>query len=96
MHEHGLDARSHERDAGALAPADESRAASILDRAQQQVLSRALAGGPRATFERIVRKVYVLDTNVLLHDPRAIFKFEDNEVVLPIYVIEEIDTSSAT
>ena len=39
----------------------------------------------------IVRKVYVLDTNVLLHDPRAIFKFEDNEVVLPIYVIEEID-----
>jgi PhoH-like ATPase len=38
-----------------------------------------------------VRKVYVLDTNVLLHDPRAIFKFEDNEVVLPIYVVEEID-----
>ena len=37
-------------------------------------------------------KVYVLDTNVLLHDPRAIFKFEDNEVVLPIYVIEEVDT----
>ena len=39
-----------------------------------------------------MRKVYVLDTNVLLHDPRAIFKFEDNEVVLPIYVIEEVDT----
>lgn len=39
----------------------------------------------------IVHKVYVLDTNVLLHDPRAIFKFEDNEVVLPIVVIEEID-----
>jgi PhoH-like ATPase len=38
-----------------------------------------------------VRKLYVLDTNVLLHDPRAIFKFEDNEVVLPIYVIEEVD-----
>ncbi len=38
-----------------------------------------------------MRKLYVLDTNVLLHDPRAIFKFEDNEVVLPIYVIEEID-----
>ncbi|MDD9934884.1 MAG: PhoH family protein [Myxococcales bacterium] len=38
-----------------------------------------------------MRKVYVLDTNVLLHDPRAIFKFEENEVVLPIYVIEEID-----
>jgi PhoH-like ATPase len=38
-----------------------------------------------------VQKVYVLDTNVLLHDPRALFKFEDNEVVLPIHVIEEVD-----
>jgi PhoH-like ATPase len=39
-----------------------------------------------------MKKNYVLDTNVLLHDPRAIFKFEDNDVVIPIYVIEEIDT----
>ncbi len=36
-------------------------------------------------------KTYVLDTNVLLHDPQAIFRFEDNEVVLPLTVIEEID-----
>lgn len=36
-------------------------------------------------------KVFVLDTNVLLHDPRAIFKFDEHEVVLPIYVIEEVD-----
>ena len=32
-------------------------------------------------------KNYVLDTNVLLHDPQAIYKFEDNNVVVPIYVI---------
>jgi len=38
-----------------------------------------------------VKKNYVLDTNVLLHDPRAIFRFEDNDVVIPIYVIEEVD-----
>jgi len=38
-----------------------------------------------------VKKNYVLDTNVLLHDPRAIFKFEDNVVVLPIFCLEEID-----
>jgi len=38
-----------------------------------------------------MKKNYVLDTNVLLHDPHAIFKFEDNDVVLPIFVIEEID-----
>ncbi len=38
-----------------------------------------------------MRKIYVLDTNVLIHDPRAIFNFVDNEVVVPISVIEEID-----
>lgn len=38
-----------------------------------------------------MKKTFVLDTNVLLHDPRAIFSFEDNNVVIPIYVIEEID-----
>ncbi|MCE9574235.1 MAG: PhoH family protein [Deltaproteobacteria bacterium] len=37
-------------------------------------------------------KNYVLDTNVLLHDPRAVYAFADNHVVIPIYVIEEIDT----
>jgi PhoH-like ATPase len=39
-----------------------------------------------------MKKTYVLDTNVLLHDPQCIFKFEDNELIIPIYVIEEIDT----
>ena len=38
-----------------------------------------------------MKKNYVLDTNILLHDPRAIFRFEDNDVIIPIYVIEEID-----
>ncbi|PLX98474.1 MAG: phosphate starvation-inducible protein PhoH [Desulfuromonas sp.] len=38
-----------------------------------------------------MKKIYVLDTNVLLHDPQALFKFEDNDVVIPITVIEEID-----
>jgi PhoH-like ATPase len=38
-----------------------------------------------------MKKNYVLDTNVLLHDPRAIFRFEDNNVIIPIYVIEEVD-----
>lgn len=36
-------------------------------------------------------KTYVLDTNVLLHDPQALFRFEDNDVVLPLTVVEEID-----
>lgn len=36
-------------------------------------------------------KNFVLDTNVLLHDPEAITSFADNNVCIPIYVIEEID-----
>lgn len=38
-----------------------------------------------------MKKVFVLDTNVLLHDPMAMLRFEDNDVVLPITVIEELD-----
>lgn len=37
------------------------------------------------------KKVFVLDTNVLLHDPQAIFHFQEHDVVIPIVVIEEID-----
>lgn len=36
-------------------------------------------------------KNYILDTNVLLHDPNSILNFEDNHVMIPIDVIEEID-----
>jgi len=38
-----------------------------------------------------MKKNYVLDANVLLHDPHAIFKFEDNDLIIPIFAIEEID-----
>ncbi|WP_353856563.1 PhoH family protein [Bacillus sp. Bos-x628] len=37
-------------------------------------------------------KIYVLDTNVLLQDPNSIFSFEDNEVVIPAVVLEEVDS----
>ncbi|MBE9044232.1 PhoH family protein [Pleurocapsales cyanobacterium LEGE 10410] len=38
-----------------------------------------------------MKKIFVVDTNVILHDPTAILRFEDNEIVLPIAVIEELD-----
>ena len=38
-----------------------------------------------------MKKIFVIDTNVLLHDPRAIFSFEENDVIIPIVVIEELD-----
>ncbi|PWJ96137.1 PhoH-like ATPase [Oceanotoga teriensis] len=38
-----------------------------------------------------MKKNYVLDTNVLIHDPESIYKFEDNNVIIPFPVLEEID-----
>ena len=38
-----------------------------------------------------MHKIFVLDTNVLLFDPQAIYKFGDNHVLIPITVIEELD-----
>lgn len=38
-----------------------------------------------------MKKIFVLDTNVLLMDPRAIFSFEEHDVVIPLPVVEEID-----
>lgn len=36
-------------------------------------------------------KNFILDTNVLLHDPQALFKFQENNIIIPITVIEEVD-----
>ena len=47
------------------------------------------AGG--ATRQGPLKKRYILDTNVLLHDPNSLTSFQDNDVLLPIDVIEEID-----
>ncbi|MCK4260404.1 MAG: PhoH family protein [Halanaerobiales bacterium] len=41
------------------------------------------------------KNLFILDTNVLLNDPHAIFAFSDNDVVIPIPVIEEIDAMKA-
>ncbi|MGV8930575.1 MAG: PhoH family protein [Luteimonas sp.] len=38
------------------------------------------------------KRIYVLDTNVLMHDPTALFKFEEHDVFLPMQVIEELDS----
>jgi PhoH-like ATPase len=40
----------------------------------------------------VAEKTFVLDTNVLVHDPEAIFKFARHDVVIPVTVLEELDT----
>jgi len=39
------------------------------------------------------RRLFVLDTNVLMHDPAAIFRFEEHDIYLPMVVLEELDAS---
>src|SRR5690242_6902766 len=36
-------------------------------------------------------KLYVLDTNVLMHDPMSLFRFEEHDIFLPMIVLEELD-----
>jgi len=36
-------------------------------------------------------RTYVLDTNVLMHDPTALFQFAEHDIYLPMQVIEELD-----
>jgi PhoH-like ATPase len=38
-----------------------------------------------------LKKIFVLDTSVLVHDPQALSTFQDNDIVIPIAVVEEID-----
>ena len=37
------------------------------------------------------RRLFVLDTNVLMHDPTAIFRFQEHDIFLPMVVLEELD-----
>ena len=37
------------------------------------------------------KKIFILDTNVLLHDYKCIYRFQENDLVIPIVVLEELD-----
>ncbi|MGB8022209.1 MAG: PhoH family protein [Candidatus Nanopelagicales bacterium] len=49
------------------------------------------ATNPRSNRDREGRRSYVLDTSVLLSDPRALFRFEEHEVVIPLVVVIELE-----
>jgi PhoH-like ATPase len=45
----------------------------------------------KAKAGRTQRRLYVLDTNVLMHDPTALFRFQEHDIFLPMVVLEELD-----
>ncbi len=61
---------------------------ATLDKPKQKTGGTTATGAKRAQAER----TYVLDTSVLLSDPRAIFRFAEHAVVLPVVVITELES----
>lgn len=61
--------------------------------AQAPVPSLAPQPAPRAKRGKSdgATKLFVLDTNVLLHDPTSLFRFEEHDIFLPMIVLEELD-----
>lgn len=55
-------------------------------------VSRVIGPATSPADASTAHKHFVLDTNVLLHNPKSIFKFEEHTVVIPLAVIEELDT----
>src|ERR1700739_4697863 len=39
------------------------------------------------------KKIFVLDTNVLMHDPSSLFRFEEHDLFIPMVVLEELDAA---
>jgi PhoH-like ATPase len=48
---------------------------------------------PAKPAAKPMTKLFVLDTNVLMHDPTSLFRFEEHDVYLPMFVLEELDNN---
>jgi PhoH-like ATPase len=65
------------------------------DGAVEQFPPQTSATTTDKSLPRLAVKHFVLDTNVLLHNPNAIFLLQDNEIIIPFDVIEELDKFKA-
>lgn len=61
----------------------------LMDFKQKQ--PRITKARPRARHPKNEKKTYVVDTNVFLFDPHALYRFEENDIVIPDVVMDEID-----
>jgi PhoH-like ATPase len=71
-------------------------ALEVVKPAEKQVAAPASAPTPKKTKSAKKNngptKLFVLDTNVLMHDPMCLFQFEEHDVYLPMIVLEELDS----
>jgi PhoH-like ATPase len=74
--------------AAVVKPINRRHAASAGKSASGQLTGAPANAGSRL---RSARKSYILDTNVLIHDPNSILNFEEHHVIIPMTVLEELD-----
>ena len=58
-----------------------------------QPKSRLKSSASLAADDSGIHKLFVLDTNVLMHDPTSLFRFEEHDIYLPMVTLEELDTN---
>ncbi|SAL66493.1 PhoH family protein [Caballeronia choica] len=75
------------REARAEAPTPAAAPAPALAAEPRMQNKRRQRGQPEVEM----RKLFVLDTNVLMHDPSSLFRFEEHDVYLPMMTLEELD-----
>mgnify|MGYP001627035811 CR=1 FL=1 len=66
-------------------PRSARRAEAAVTAARSRRAARPLPAGQR--------RLFVLDTNVLMHDPTCLFRFEEHDIYLPMIVLEELDNN---
>jgi PhoH-like ATPase len=80
----------------ALTNAAAAAAAPRLEAKPQQAKAATPTGvqaaKPKATRPAGPKRLFVLDTNVLMHDPLCLFRFEEHDVFLPMITLEELDS----
>ncbi|MGB3288816.1 MAG: PhoH family protein [Burkholderiaceae bacterium] len=75
-------------------PAPAAKSSAVLIPPAPEVPAPATVAQRTARKTRLAvskRKLFVLDTNVLLHDSNSLFKFEEHDIFLPMMVLEELD-----
>ncbi|HDR9285559.1 TPA: PhoH family protein [Burkholderia multivorans] len=77
--------------AAAVVARDERPAAAKPAAAPARDTGATTKARGRKTAEAELQKLFVLDTNVLMHDPSSLFRFEEHDVYLPMMTLEELD-----
>jgi PhoH-like ATPase len=71
----------------------DARAAVESSESSQSSPADAMSKQSRSPKKSRVRKLFVLDTNVLMHDPASLFRFEEHDLYLPMGTLEELDSN---